>query len=92
MGEIAEFMLEGGMCQSCGEIIDPPLGYPGYCAGCKGDAGGDNHDKYGRPRRGEAPRRRVLACGRGCGKKFRTEEAMQQHVRDVHDRKHRGVT
>lgn len=34
MGEIAEMMLSGEMCQGCGEFLDEELGYPGYCAGC----------------------------------------------------------
>lgn len=38
MGEIADMMLDGTMCQGCGEWLndgeDGP-GYPGYCAGCK---------------------------------------------------------
>ena len=36
MGEIADMMLNGDMCQWCGEWIgngDGP-GYPGLCAGC----------------------------------------------------------
>ena len=47
MGEIADMVLEGTLCQVCGEIMydmipdgdeeapDPP-GYPRTCAGCQG--------------------------------------------------------
>ena len=46
MGEIADMMLDGTMCQWCGEWLhggeDGP-GYPGLCASCarRGGAGGD---------------------------------------------------
>lgn len=38
MGEIADMMLDGTMCQGCGEWLHEGgdgLGYPGYCYGCK---------------------------------------------------------
>lgn len=38
-GEIAEMMLDGTVCEQCGEFLhngeDGP-GYPGLCAGCGG--------------------------------------------------------
>jgi len=37
MGEIAEMMLDGTMCQGCGEFLhdgEDGDGFPGYCAGC----------------------------------------------------------
>lgn len=38
MGEISEMMLDGTLCEGCGEFLneDPP-GYPCYCAGCGGE-------------------------------------------------------
>lgn len=42
MGEIADMMLDGTMCQGCGVFLcdgeDGP-GFPGWCSGCK-PAGG----------------------------------------------------
>lgn len=35
MGEIADMMLEGEMCQCCGEFIEPAAGFPTFCAGCQ---------------------------------------------------------
>jgi hypothetical protein len=36
MGEIAEMILEGILCQVCGEYIDDePCGYPRTCEECK---------------------------------------------------------
>ena len=36
MGEIAEMMLEGTLCQTCGEFMDDndANGYPRSCGGC----------------------------------------------------------
>ena len=40
MGEIAEMMLDGTLCECCGEYIGQNLGYPGYCsAECARDRG-----------------------------------------------------
>lgn len=36
MGEIADMMLEGCMCPSCGEMLDDDGdGYPVYCISCQ---------------------------------------------------------
>ncbi len=35
MGEIADAMLEGEMCQVCGVYFDEPFGYPCTCEGCE---------------------------------------------------------
>lgn len=37
MGEIADMMIGGLMCQSCGEFMDDleEPGYARYCAGCR---------------------------------------------------------
>lgn len=32
MGEIAEAMLDGTLCGTCGEYLGEDLGYPGYCS------------------------------------------------------------
>lgn len=37
MGEIAEMMIDGTLCERCGEYIGGPVGYPSYCSGCEGD-------------------------------------------------------
>ena len=42
MGEIADLMLEGSMCEWCGECIDGE-GYPQVCAGCQQEHGVDKH-------------------------------------------------
>lgn len=37
MGEIAEMMLEGEICEVCGGFLDDPTGFPTTCAGCLGE-------------------------------------------------------
>lgn len=36
MGEVADMMLDGTLCQVCGEFLnDDPPGYPCTCYGCR---------------------------------------------------------
>lgn len=35
MGEIADSIIDGEMCQSCGEWLGEATGYPRYCSSCK---------------------------------------------------------
>ena len=37
MGEIAEMIIDGTLCQQCGEFIGEPVGYPRTCTGCSND-------------------------------------------------------
>lgn len=40
MGEIADMMLDGTLCEHCGTFIGNPVGYPRYCCKqCALDAG-----------------------------------------------------
>ena len=54
MGEIAEMMLEGDMCQWCGEMLGGD-GYPTVCAGCQQQHG---VDQFGEPVKKKKKRRR----------------------------------
>jgi len=39
MGDVADMMLDGTLCQECGVFVNEvPLGYPISCRGCKIDA------------------------------------------------------
>ncbi len=45
MGDIADMMLEGILCEGCGDFLtDKPRGYPDYCYDCKTKLYGDNYD------------------------------------------------
>lgn len=91
-GEIAEMMLDGTLCQSCGEVIvdyhKESQGFPGFCAGCRPDD--DEDELYCVPveTKGEKRRRIALAmeprCCLMCGKKTTSAEGVAQHMRDVH--------
>lgn len=89
-GEIAEMMLEGFMCQGCGDIIGDSetgegLGYPGFCAACQPDEGYEHA-----PPEQPTERKRRLAvtmearCCLFCGKKCKSERGAIDHMRDVH--------
>lgn len=42
MGDIAEMMLDGTLCECCGTYIGHDTGFPGYCSPqCAGDRGAD---------------------------------------------------
>lgn len=71
MGEIAEMMLDGTMCQVCGEFMGDECGYPRTCGACS------FHDK--RDRLAAAPK---VACPK-CGKKVKAA-GLADHQRDVH--------
>ena len=81
MGEIADMMLDGTMCEGCGEFLydgaDGP-GFPQYCAACQADGRGydveDDTPVKGKP----------VGCP-NCNKRFKTHEAYLQHYRDKHD-------
>lgn len=38
MGEIAEMMINGEMCQECGQFLAEEHGYPISCVECDGEA------------------------------------------------------
>ena len=77
MGEIADMMLDGTMCQLCGEWLhegeDGP-GYPGYCASCQPD----DRPEYRTP-----THYRHVSCPT-CHRRFREKSHMKQHRRDKH--------
>ncbi len=37
MGDIADMILDGQMCQTCGEILGQGDGYPVFCRACMPD-------------------------------------------------------
>ncbi len=38
MGEIADMMLDGTLCEGCGVFLnEEPQGYPCYCANCENE-------------------------------------------------------
>jgi hypothetical protein len=86
MGEYAEMMLDGMVCQWCGEFLGEGDGYPVACAGCQSAEGVNQNGQ-------KAPAYKPFICEHGkapgftgCTRRFQTEQACEQHRRD----KHRG--
>ena len=88
-GEIAEMMLDGTMCQGCGEFMhgggDGP-GFPGYCAGCRRE---DNRAPRFRKQPKNLAHHKVHVgphqcdlCDRG----YASEHSLAQHRHDSHGR------
>lgn len=55
MGEIADMMLEGMMCQWCGEDLGEGDGFPTVCPGCQAQ---HNVDEHGNPLKERAAKQR----------------------------------
>lgn len=75
MAEYADMILDGTMCQCCGEFLneDPP-GYPVYCAECQPEV--RPSVMAGRP---------MVACPH-CTKKV-TRSGLPQHIAAKHPEK-----
>lgn len=71
MGEVAEMMLDGTLCQVCGEFMGDPTGFSMTCYGCQ-------------PRNHKPPRSpgAKVACPT-CGKRVK-DVGLADHQRDVH--------
>lgn len=63
MGEIAEMMLDGTLCEGCGEYLEGEgMGFPRYCSGCARDrAPRGPLPSAGKRERKREKRRRYLA-------------------------------
>ena len=85
MGEIAEAMLNGELCEACGEYIGDGDGIPGYCSPqCARDRGADwwleaNGYQDAKPTKVEDQRPPKRFKCNVCGKGFRYDYALEQH-------------
>ena len=99
MGDIADAMLEGDLCEGCGEYMEGGSGFPQYCsAQCAKGRGVFQCDtpKPRRQRRRPSKEKRMLARDRElsagmrvhpcskCEEKFKTVGAARQHEIDKH--------
>lgn len=84
MGEIADMMLEGVLCEGCGGYLDAePDGIPGYCSEqCARDRGADWWLEANGPA-SKTKREKTIPCEK-CGKLFNSEYARGQHHRAKH--------
>lgn len=100
MGEIAEMILEGILCEGCGEALDDMMGgaeapgYPRRCAGCDMSPRTQRSVRRVVTREREAARhdreRHEAAKARKphacdiCDRLFRSPGGVAQHKRDKH--------
>jgi hypothetical protein len=73
VGEIADLMIDGEICQVCGEELGEAVGYPRTCGGCQ------LQDRYEAQ---QAEGQKKVACPT-CGRKFKAV-GLPQHQRDAH--------
>lgn len=88
-GEIAEMMLDGLLCQGCGEFIgDYQSGegrsYPGFCAGCGGDQDAEPALQITKGQRRKLSRQRGEPCACPMCGKHKSGDALRQHLKDAH--------
>ncbi len=80
MGEIADAMLDGTLCEGCGEYIGSDAGYPQYCSPeCAAGRGVEYTEPDFDPELAIAH----YPCDL-CGKRFRKTAYLEQHRRDKH--------
>lgn len=82
-GEIAEMMLNGDMCQVCGEWIDggDGPGFPLTCDGC-GVAWIERPELPHQSAR--SPKTKKWGCS-ACNQQFSSREASTDHIFDKHE-------
>ncbi len=91
-GEIAEMMLEGILCEGCGEYIGEGEGFPGYCseecARGRGMPWCEPVERESPQVKAERKRARATAmeprCCLFCGKKCSNEQGVNDHMKAVH--------
>ncbi len=74
MGDIADLMINGDMCQTCGELLDGN-GFPQFCDNCKKDS--HIAEKICQP----IAKNKVFCTD--CGKRVR-KIGYHQHMQDKH--------
>lgn len=73
MGEIADMMLEGDLCQVCGCYMEGGDGFPQTCPACRAEAEEQSQAE---------PKREKVACPQ-CGRRVKVI-GLKDHQRDAH--------
>lgn len=83
MGEIAEMMLDGTMCECCGEFLDGEAeGFPRYCSPqCARDRGAEDLTLT-RKERGQIKSAKRTNCPT-CNRRVKAV-GLADHMRDAH--------
>ncbi len=79
MGELADLILEGALCQQCGHDFMESSGYPRLCSSCS---------KPARPatKKPAPPATKKHGCVL-CPRKFSSTTALADHTRAAHSEK-----
>jgi hypothetical protein len=72
-------MLDGTLCETCGELLGSPVGYPRQCKNCRGDKGAGSFDFHSTTK----PKYPKVVC-KVCGKKVKKGQGEKDHMRVVH--------
>lgn len=78
MGDIADMIIEGVLCQGCGEYMGDGNGYPQWCRACMKTE--DRKETLPGPKPGA--KQKKVRCAH-CNRRI-AEGGMQQHMRDKH--------
>jgi len=84
-------MLDGTLCQTCGEYLGSPVGYPRSCRNCGGDKGAGSFDfrSTGKTKpkgpKGNPPRPGRVKC-QHCNKMVKIGQGEKDHMRMVHQK------
>lgn len=82
MGEIADAMLDGTLCEGCGTYIGAGDGFPAYCSSaCARDRGVEDYQTSGH-RSVDAPNPKKTNC-LVCNRRVKIV-GLPQHMRDAH--------
>ena len=81
MGEIAEMMIDGTLCEGCGVYLGDGQGFPRYCGSCAGNSFSSTYEREMKASNGQ--RRPKVAC-RICGKMVKKGQGIKDHLKVVH--------
>ncbi len=77
MGDVADMMLDGTLCEGCGVFLNAsPPGFPCYCADCKRERKADKAAAYQPPK----PKVKCSICLRKV-----KPTGLADHMRDAYD-------
>lgn len=83
MGEIAEMMLDGTLCEGCGVFLNAePTGYPCYCGSCAAERKASRKAQNVAVHQKKQAEQKKIAC-KVCGRKVKTI-GMPNHMKDAH--------
>jgi Zn finger protein HypA/HybF involved in hydrogenase expression len=83
MGEVAEMMLDGTLCEGCGVFLnDEPTGYPCRCSGCAAEAKTERAAQNITANQKIHAEQKKIPC-MVCGRKVKTI-GMSNHIKDAH--------